>query len=129
MVFENLSYHFYFICSREIWEYFLKQNSIGYMSFKACVSYFEKTNVFLHYFERSTVKRNLTYSCLFFPLFHKHLFSPRLPRATRLLETSWLEKITVCVIETMLVTLPPVQMNKARREVNRTNQGKLLLYT
>ena len=33
-----------------------------------------------------------------------------------------LEKITVCVIETMLVTLLLVQMNKARREVNRTNQ-------
>ena len=43
-------------------------------------------------------------------------------RATRLLETSWLEKITVCVIETMLVTLPLVQTNKAQSEVNRTNQ-------
>ena len=78
--------------------------------------------MFPHYFERSTLKRNLTYSCFFFPLFHKHLFSPGLPRATRLLETSCLEKITVCVIETMLVTLPLVQMNKAQREVNRTNQ-------
>ena len=37
-------------------------------------------------------------------------------------ETSCLEKITVCVIETMLVTFPLVQINKARREVNRTNQ-------
>ena len=61
-------------------------------------------------------------SSFFFPLFQEHLFCPGLPRATRLLETSWLEKITVCVIETMLVTLPLVQMNKARREVNRTNQ-------
>ena len=51
-----------------------------------------------------------------------NLFSPGLPRATRLLETSCLEKITVCVIETMLVMLPLVQMNKARREVNQTNQ-------
>ena len=72
------------------------------------------------YFERNTLKRNLTYSCFIFPLFHEHLlFSPGLPRATRLLETSCLEKITVCVIETMLVTLPLVQMNKARREVNQ----------
>ena len=61
-------------------------------------------------------------SCFFLPLFHEHLFSPGLPRATRLLETSCLEKVTVCVIETMLVTLSLVQMNKARREVNRTNQ-------
>ena len=90
---------------------------------KACVRYFPlflKTNAFLRYFERSTLKRNLSYSCFFFPLLHEHLFSPGLPRATRLLETC-LEKITVCVIETMLVTLPLAQMNKARREVNRTN--------
>ena len=65
---------------------------------------------------------NWTYSCFFFPLFHEHLFSPGLLRATRLFETPCLEKITVCVIEVMLVTLPLVQMNKARREVNRTNQ-------
>ena len=86
--------------------------------------YFLKTNVFLRYFERSTLKRNLTYSCFFFPLFHEHLFSPGLPRATRLLETSCLEKITVCVIEIMLVTLLLVQMNKARREVNRTKRSQ-----
>ena len=68
------------------------------------------------------MKRNLTYSCCFFPLFHKDLFSPGLRCATRLLETSCVEKITACVIETMLVTLPLVQMDKARREVKRTNQ-------
>ena len=88
----------------------------------AIFPYFFTTNVFFFYFEQSTLKRNLTYSCFFFPLLHEHLFSPGLPHATRLLETSCLEKITVCVIETMLVTLPLVQMNKARREVNRTNQ-------
>ena len=61
-----------------------------------------------------------TYSCFFLPLFYEHLFSPGLPRATRLLETSWSEKTTACVIETMLVTLPLVQMNKeAQREVNQ----------
>ena len=58
----------------------------------------------------------------FFPLFREDLFSLALPHATRLLETSCVEKITLCVIETMLVTLPLAQMNKARREVNRTNQ-------
>ena len=62
----------------------------------AIFHYFEKINVFLHFFERSTLKRNLTYSSFFFPQFHEHLFSPRLPCATRLLETSWLEKITMC---------------------------------
>ena len=86
------------------------------------VSAIFKRQLFLRYFEQNTLKRNLTYSCFFFPLFHEHLFSPELPRATRLLETSYLEKMTLCIIETMLVTLPLVQMNKARREVNRTNQ-------
>ena len=75
--------------------------------------------MFSGYFEQNTLKRNLIYSCFIFPLFREHLFSPGLPRATRLLETSCLEKITVCVIETMLVTLPLVQMNKARKEVSQ----------
>ena len=68
------------------------------------------------------IEKKFNLQLFFFPLFHEDLFSPGLPRATRLLETSCLEKITACVIETMLVTLPLVQMNKARREVNRTNQ-------
>ena len=50
----------------------------------AIFHYFSKTNVFLCYFKWSKSKRNLTYSCFFFPLFHEHLFSPGLPRATRL---------------------------------------------
>ena len=68
----------------------------------------------MKYFEK-----NLTYICFIFPLFHEHLFPPGLPRTTRLLESSCLEKITICVIETMLVTLRLVQMNKARREVSQ----------
>ena len=75
--------------------------------------------MFPGYFERNNLKRYLTYSCFIFPLFHEHLFSPGLPRATRLLENSCFEKITVCVIETMLVTLPLDQMKKARREVSQ----------
>ena len=63
-------------------------------------------------------RKKFNLQLFFFPLFHEHLFSPGLPRATRLLETSCLEKITVCVIETMLVTLLLLQMNNARREVS-----------
>ena len=37
---------------------------------------FWKNNVLFGYFEQNTLKRNLTYSCFIFPLFHKHLFSP-----------------------------------------------------
>ena len=51
-------------------------------------------------------------------MFHEHLFSPELPHATHLLETSCLEK-TVCVMETMFVALPLVQMNKAQIEVSQ----------
>ena len=80
---------------------------------------FKRTMCFLVSSNKILWKEIWTYSCFIFPLFREHLFSPGLSRATRLLETSYLEKITACVIETMLVTLPLVQMNKARREVNQ----------
>ena len=83
-----------------------------------CLLFFTN-NVFLGYLERNTLKRNLTCSYFIFPLFHDCLFSPELPRAACLLKTSCFEKITVCVIETMLVTLPLDQMKKARREVSQ----------
>ena len=54
----------------------------------AIFHYFEKNNVFPGYFEWNNLKRNLIYRCFIYPLFHEHLFSPRLPRATRLHETS-----------------------------------------
>ena len=57
-------------------------------------------------------------------MFHEHLFSPELPRAARLLKT-FFEKITLYVIETMLVKLPLVQMNKAQREVSQQVMHKL----
>ena len=75
------------------------------------------------------MKRNLAYSCFIFPLFHKHLLSPGLPLAARLLKTSCFEKITLCVIETMFTALLLVQMNKAQREVSQqisTNQDKIV---
>ena len=55
---------------------------------------FSKNTVFLDYFERNTLKRNLTYSCFIFPMFQKHLFSPDLPRAALL--KFCFEKITMC---------------------------------
>ena len=57
-------------------------------------------------------------------MFHKPLFSPELLHAARLLKTSCFEKITVCVIETMLMTLPLVQMSKAQREVTQQIKHK-----
>ena len=78
--------------------------------FKDSVRYFSlflKDKCIFSLFRTNTLKRNLTYSCFFFPLFHEHLFSPGLPRATRLLETSCLEKITVCVIETIHLAACP----------------------
>ena len=71
----------------------------------AIFHYFWKNKVLLGYFERNTLKTNLTYSCFIFPLFNKHLFSAELPHAAHLHKISCFEKITVCVIETMLVTL------------------------
>ena len=65
------------------------------------------------------IEKKFTLQLFFLPIVSRTFI---LSWATRLLETSCSEKITVCVIETMLVTLPLVQMNKARREVNQTNQ-------
>ena len=82
--------------------------------FKACVRYFSlflKDKCISSLFRTKYIENKFN-----LVVFSSHLFSPGLPRATRLLETSCLEKITVCVIETMLVTLPLVQMNKARRK-------------
>ena len=50
----------------------------------AIFHYFQKTNVFLRYFERSTLKRNLIYSCFFFPSFHEHSLSLSLPAFLKL---------------------------------------------
>ena len=69
--------------------------SLGKTDLKACVSYFSlflKVQCVSWLFQMKYLKRNLTYSCFIFPLFHKRLFSLGLPRATRLLETSCLEK-------------------------------------
>ena len=43
----------------------------------AIFHYFQKTNVFLRFFKQSTLKRNLTYSCFFFQLFHKKFILSR----------------------------------------------------
>ena len=106
-------------------EFAVKQK---YIPLKACVRYFslflkEQCPSWLfrtNYFEK---KFNLLF-CFIFPVLHEHLFSPELSRASRFLKTTCFEKTTVCVIETMLVTLPLVQMNKARREVNQQNKHK-----
>ena len=44
--------------------------------------------------------------------------------ATRLLKISCFEKITVCVIETMLLTLSLVQMNTTQSEVNQPTKHR-----
>ena len=93
--------------------------------FKASVRYFSvflKDKCISSLFRTKYIEKKFTLQLFFFPLFHEDLFSPGLPCATCLLKTSCLEKVTVCVIETMRVTLPLVQMNKAQREGNRTNQ-------
>ena len=89
---------------------------------KACVHYFslfQKNNVLFGYFEQNNLKRNLTCSSFIFPLFHEHVFFHELPCAACLVKTSCFEKITVCVIETMLMSLLLVQRNKTRTEVNQ----------
>ena len=94
------------------------------MCFKSCVRYsslFLKDKCISSLIRTKYIEKKFNLQLFFFPLFHEHLFSPGLPRATRLLETSWLEKITVCVIETMLVALPFVQV---KHEETWTEQTK-----
>ena len=87
-----------------------------------CFSLFLKGKCISSLFRTNYIEKKFNSRLVFLLSIHGYLFSPGLPCATRLLETSCLEKITVCVIETMSATLPLVQMNKARREGNRTNQ-------
>ena len=113
------------MCSSEQFPYHLVSTKRACVTFTACVRYFPlflKGKCISSLFWRKYIEKKFNLQLFCSPLFRENLFSLGLPRATRLLETSCLEKITVCVIETMLVTLPLVQMNKARREVNRTNQ-------
>ena len=54
---------------------FIKIISSTNFNFNACACYFSlflKEHVFPGYLERNTLKRNLTYSCFIFPLFHEH---------------------------------------------------------
>ena len=89
--------------------------------FKACDLYFSlflKEQWASWLIRTKYLEKKFSLQLFYLPIV-SHLFSPKLPRATHLLKTSCFEKITVCVIETMLVMLPLVQMTKARREVNQ----------
>ena len=72
---------------------------------KPCVRYFSLflKDKFLCYLDQSTLKRNLTYSCFFFPSLREHSLSLELPQAPHLLKT-WFEKWTAWETETMLLT-------------------------
>ena len=64
------------------------------MFLKACICYFSlflKDKCISSLFRTKYIEKKFNLQ-----LFHEDLFSPGLPRATRLLETSCLEKITVC---------------------------------
>ena len=100
----------------------------SYEKLKACVYYFSlflKDKCIALLFRTKYIEKKFNLQLLFLPTTSQTFILSRATTyvvATHLLETSYLEKITVCVIETMLVMLLLVQMNKARREVNRTNQ-------
>ena len=67
--------------------------------FRACVRYFSlflKDKYISSLFRTKYIEKKFNLQLFFFPLFHEDLISLGLPRATRLLETSCLEKITMC---------------------------------
>ena len=93
--------------------------------FKTCVRYFSlflKDKCIYSLFRTKYVEKKFNLQLFFLPTVPRTFILSGATRRSRLIETSCLEKITVCVIETMPVTLPLVQMYKARREGNRTNQ-------
>ena len=91
-------------------------------SFYSLCPLFLKDKCISSLFSMNYMEKKFNLQLFFLPTVSQTFVFSGLPCATRLLETSCLEKITVCVIKAILVTLLLVQMNKARREVNRTNQ-------
>ena len=88
---------------------------------KACVRYFSlflKEQCASWLFRTKYFEKKFNLLLFYLPTVSWTFFSSGLPRATHLIETSS-EKITACVIETILVTLPLVPMNKARRKVSQ----------
>ena len=77
----------------------------------ACVHYFQKKSVFLHYFERSTLKRNLTYHCFIFPSFHKNSLMLELLGDSARDENTYAHKKSMTRNE---------QTNQAKTEINIT---------
>ena len=99
---------------------------IVWVSLKSCVRYF---SLFLKYesisslFRTKYIEKKFDLSCFFFPSFHEHSLSLELPRAARLLKTSWFEKWTAWVIETMLMTLTFSQIKKITNRSQPTKSG------
>ena len=102
----------------------------NFIRLKACLHYFSlflkdksiSSLVWMKYIEKK-----FTLEFFFFPLFHKHLFSPGLPHTTCLLETSCLEKITMCNWDNAHdVATCPDEWSMKRSELNKpsTNQDK-----
>ena len=88
---------------------------------KTCVHYFSlflKEQCASWLFRTKYFEKKFNLLLFYLPTVSWTFFSSGLPRATHLIETSS-EKITACVIETILVTLPLVPMNKARRKVSQ----------
>ena len=99
------------ICGAEGWTYLKLVSAIFSLFLKEkCVA----QSFLTKYFEQ---KFNLR--LLYLPIVSRRFILSLATTQPAFCKTSCVEKITVCVIETMLVTQPLVQMNKARREVNQ----------
>ena len=96
-------------------------------AFKACVRYFSlflKDKCISSLFRTKYIEKKFNLQLFFLPTVSRTFI---LSWATTRYLPPWnvlFRKKTVCVIKTMLVTLPLVQMNKGWREVNWTNQDK-----
>ena len=94
--------------------------------FKACVRYFSlflKEHGASWLFRTKYFEKKFNLQWFYLPIISRTFFSPAIPRTVRILKTCF-EKITACVMEAMLVTLPVVQTHKARREMNQQIKPK-----
>ena len=88
---------------------------------KACVCYFSlflKEQCVSWLFWTKYFEKKFNLQLFYLPTVSQTFIFSELPCVARLLKTCF-EKITACVIKTMLVTLPLVQMNKAQSEVSQ----------
>ena len=129
----EVTWETFFLVSQVLFFKPMKQTSKNVVgtTFKACARYFSlflKDKCISSLVRTKYIKKKFNLQLFFLPTVSRTFI---LSCATTRYPPPWnfLLRKNNCVIETMLVTLPLVQMNKARREMNQTNQVQTTINT